>query len=407
MSTYATQLNGKWVNIIDATTEQSKKIQSDTEKENFVYTLIPNSDYLMLEDKATDHFYVLAKAGSGMKQKVTCSCKYFRETGNVCEHIIAMKDVDVGKLDAADEYLLKLLSSTNWHDDENGRFVPPDKEDEVIDEKPSEPEKPAPKEKPKPETKKEKPKKEDIPPPPNDHSDAPPKPTPKKKPGTAFDWIEGLVEYGVGQIFGDTGSAKTAICREIAEQAADSGKKVVYWDSEGNMTRSQREAMAKHKNITYILDRDWDHIKSMMESDISKNAPKLRKCDLFVLDSIGVPVLGVYGTMKQNQQGAALLGMQGLLYQLTVWAEANDTVVLVTNQPVSEMNKTKEQKADRHPFGDKAMFFTKEIFKVVVSERNEYKTVCHMLAWRSRSTGRGKMLGKVTISDKGTEIEVI
>ena len=96
--------------------------------------------------------------------------------------------------------------------------------------------------------------------------------------------------------------------------------------------------------------------------------------------------------------------MQGLLYRLTIWAEENDAVVIVTNQPVSEMNKTEAQKADRHPFGDKAMFFTKEIMKLIVAERTEYKTVCHVLAWRSRSAGRNRHLCTVTISDDGVEV---
>ena len=228
--------------------------------------------------------------------------------------------------------------------------------------------------------------------------------SPSKKTGSLFDWVENLIEFGVGQIFGDTGTAKTGFCREVAEQAADEGKKVVYWDTEGNMTRAQRAAMTEHKNITYILDRDWAHIKNMLSSELSKGSPKLGKCDLFVLDSIGVPVLGIYGTLKQNQKGNALQAMQGLLYELTKFAETNEAVVIVTNQPVSEMNKTEEQKADRHPFGDKAMFFTKEILKIVVGERNEYMTKCHILAWRSRSAGRGKMLCTVTVSDKGVEV---
>ena len=230
---------------------------------------------------------------------------------------------------------------------------------------------------------------------------------PSKNTGSLFDWTENLIEFGVGQIFGDTGTAKTAFCRKLAEDSADEGKKVVYWDTEGNMTRKQRAAMTEHKNITYVLDRDWAHIKNMLSSDLSKGSPKLGKCDLFILDSIGVPVLGIYGTLKQNQKGNALQAMQGLLYELTKFAEKNDAVVIVTNQPVSEMNKTEEQKADRHPFGDKAMFFTKEILKIVAGERTEYKTVCHILAWRSRSAGRGKMLCTVTVSDKGVEITPI
>lgn len=349
------------------------------------------------------YFVMFDKAGIG------CTCEFFAEHHTRCRHIIALSKLGKSRNDLLTDDAMgaMLMSAGGWTTDKDHVMIPPG-------EAPSTP--PPPKET------------EKIPPPPAEtpkSKKAPtetpkPAPTPAKAPSTpappsvppakaasgTFDWIEGLVEHGVGQIFGDTGTAKTALCRKIAEDAANCGKKVVYWDSEGNMTRQQRALMSDHENITYILDRDWEHIRSMMDQDVHKNAPKLRSCDLFVLDSIGVPVLGIYGTMKQNKQGAALQGMQGLLYNLTVWAEKHDAVVIVTNQPVSEMNKTKEQIADRHPFGDKAMFFTKEILRLTGGERNEYKTVCHLTAWRSRSAGRGKMIATVTVSDRGTEIEV-
>jgi RecA/RadA recombinase len=236
------------------------------------------------------------------------------------------------------------------------------------------------------------------------------------KTGSLFDWVENLIEFGVGQIFGESGEGKTALCRELAVQAADAGKKVVYWDTEGNMTRKQRAAMTAHKNIEYILDRDWEEIRHMLpvtgEDDrtgpsIYTKTPKLKKCDLFILDSIGVPVLGIYGDLKQNEKGSALQGMQGLVYRLTTWAEKNEAVVIVTNQPVSAMNKTKEQIKDRPPFGDKMKYFTKEIMKMVVAKRTDYATVCNLLTWRTRDTKRGKVLATVTISDSGVEVTPI
>ena len=468
-----TDYNTKWggsIKTIDATGDAGKKTQADVEAENYVYGKIPESDFYTCIDKANDAAYVLLRIGEGAKQEIGCSCDYFKKERKTCEHLYALRDIDVSKLDASPNWLVEFLQvDNNWHIDDNNRLVPPSTGSEKvvpevvasvppIDERPEEPLKkekktcphcnltmpesryekhlsvckknPA-KQKPQGSPTVEPPEKKEsprlvtqeapvIPPDPEidigvDVEQETPKKTgvkkttPKtdkpKKSTSIFDNIDELIEFGVGQIFGDTGTGKTAFCREIAEQAADAGKKVVYWDSEGNMTRKQRASMNEHKNIKYVLDRDWHHIKNMLNDDLSKGAYKLGKCDLFILDSIGVPVLGIYGTMKQNQKGEALQGMQGLLYNLTVWAEANDAVVIVTNQPVSEMNKTKEEIADRHPFGDKAMFFTKEILKIVIGERNEYKTVCHLLAWRSRSRGRGAMLGKVTISDKGTEIE--
>jgi RecA/RadA recombinase len=460
MTEYMTKWDGS-IKTIDATVETGRKTQAGVEAKNYDFAQIPESDYLTCIDKANDAAYVLLRIGEGAKQEIGCSCDYFKKERKTCEHLYALRDIDASKLDASPNWLVEFLQVDNdWHIDDNNRLVPPSTGSEKVvpevvasvpptNEEPPKKEKrtcphcnltmpasryeqhlsvckknpakqkpqgsptvePPPREKPKPpvipqdpeidigvDVEQEPPKEPGV-------KKTVPKTDKPKKSTSIFDNIEDLIEFGVGQIFGDTGTGKTAFCREVAEQAADAGKKVVYWDSEGNMTRKQRASMNEHKNIKYVLDRDWHHIKNMLNDDLSKGAYKLGKCDLFILDSIGVPVLGIYGTMKQNQKGEALQGMQGLLYNLTVWAEANSAVVIVTNQPVSEMNKTKEQIADRHPFGDKAMFFTKEILKIVIGERNEYKTVCHLLAWRSRSRGRGAMLGKVTISDKGTEIE--
>jgi len=174
MSTYATVLKtGSWINIIDATTEQGKRTQASVEAENYDVRQLPNSDFLTLEDKATDSIYVVAKMGKGTEQKVICSCKYFKESGKICEHIIALKDVKISELDATSEALINFLRATNWHDDEHGRFVPPDNEEPIIDASPKEQTKPEAK--PRPKT---KPKKEEIPPPPKD---VPPPPKREKK----------------------------------------------------------------------------------------------------------------------------------------------------------------------------------------------------------------------------------
>ena len=537
ITVYETKWGGS-IKTIDATTEPGKRTQAGMEHVNFVFGRVPNSDHVTCIDIAKEIAYVLLRTGEGAKQVVGCSCDYFKKEHKVCEHLFALKDIDVSKLKESDGWLVEFLANEeHWHV-VDGKLVPPSVDDGKTDpddagkpipepaKRPTIPPDPEidigvdvsdntttkttsakddtpklwsrtcpycphvetgvfldpvkaaiaehvaicpenPANKPdaevqKPESQKEttvespaqeKPKAPGIPQDPeidigvgeevpviiddvpmvDEHGQEvhekpePPKGhgvkkmTPKfpktdkpKKSTSIFDDIEDLIEFGVGQIFGDTGTGKTAFCRELAEKAADAGKKVVYWDSEGNMTRKQRASMAEHKNIEYILDRDWEDIRRMLPvtgednrtgQSIYSKTPKLKKCDLFILDSIGVPVLGIYGDLKQNQKGEALQGMQGLVYRLGAWAEKNDAVVIITNQPTSEMNKTKEQIAQGSPFGDKAKYFTKEILKIVIGERGEYKTVCHLLAWRSRSRGRGAMLGKVTISDKGTEIE--
>lgn len=239
------------------------------------------------------------------------------------------------------------------------------------------------------------------------------KKTPQPDEISLYDWLNELVEYAVCQVFGESGEGKTGFCRAVAVACADEGKKVIYWDTEGNMTRKQRHEMESHKNIKYILCRDWDEIRHMLpitgedtKTGPSKymNTPKLGDCDVAFVDSIGVPVLGEWGDMKQNEQGTALQRMQGLAYRLTKWAEKNESIVILTNQPVSAMNKTKAQIADRPPFGDKMKYFTKEIFKIVIDRKTDFATICKLVTWRTRDARRGKVVATVTISDSGVEV---
>lgn len=242
------------------------------------------------------------------------------------------------------------------------------------------------------------------------------KPAPKKPVNTdkisIYDWLNDLVEFAVCQIYGNSGHGKSALCRAIAVACADEGRKITYWDSEGNITRDQRDEMESHKNITYILCRDWDEIRHMLpikgedKTGPSKytNTPKLKDCDVAILDSIGVPVLGEWGDMKQNEQGTALQQMQGLAYRLTKWAEKNESIVILTNQPVSAMNKTKAQIADLSPFGDKMKYFTKEILKIFIDKKTDFATICKLVTWRTRNSASGKVIATITISDAGVKI---
>ena len=131
MSTYATKLTRPPVKSITATTEDSRRTQSDNEKAKYEFRQLPNSDYFTLFDAAKDTFYVLKKTGSGVNQEVQCSCEYYKETGNTCEHLFAMRDLDMGEIDATEEMIIEFLRATNWHDDEDGRFVPSENDESV------------------------------------------------------------------------------------------------------------------------------------------------------------------------------------------------------------------------------------------------------------------------------------
>ena len=129
MSTYATKLVRSPTKVISAKTEDRKQNQSDNEKEKYEFRQLPNSEYLSLFDAAKDTFYVLKKTGKNAKQEIQCSCEYFKETGNTCEHLLAMRDIDMNKLDATEDLIIEFLRATDWHDTEDGRFVPPENDE--------------------------------------------------------------------------------------------------------------------------------------------------------------------------------------------------------------------------------------------------------------------------------------
>jgi DNA replication protein DnaC len=52
-----------------------------------------------------------------------------------------------------------------------------------------------------------------------------------------LDMIYNYVGYDVLEIFGDTGTGKTAFVKKVAHDAAEAGKNVFYLDTERNLTK--------------------------------------------------------------------------------------------------------------------------------------------------------------------------
>jgi hypothetical protein len=132
-----TDYNTKWggsIKTIDATGDAGKKTQADVEAENYVYGVIPESDFYTCIDKANDAAYVLLRIGEGAKQEIGCSCDYFKKERKTCEHLYALRDIDASKLDASPNWLVEFLQVNNsWHIDDNNKLVPPSMDDGGID----------------------------------------------------------------------------------------------------------------------------------------------------------------------------------------------------------------------------------------------------------------------------------
>jgi len=233
--------------------------------------------------------------------------------------------------------------------------------------------------------------------------------TPKKeepvKAVNLYDFFLNLLEGepDLVEIFGETGSCKSAIALQLLKDAEAKGKKTLFIDTEGNLRPKQRP-----KN--YFYTPTLSELKKL----ILKREGLKDGYDVVILDSIGIPVLGAYAVATLRQRGDMLLGMQAIAYTLKSYARRNNCLVLIANQPISELSamsiedQNEREKAiyERRPFGDKMSFMIKEVLRTrqVVSKR-EY-TIVDVEAWRSRKYGRGTKLFSLKIDSKGVQVGV-
>jgi RecA/RadA recombinase len=200
--------------------------------------------------------------------------------------------------------------------------------------------------------------------------------------------VKSFVGNDICEIFGDTGSGKTTFSLELMKSAVESGKKVFMVDTE--------------RNLKDDLEKDYVYLPSFeLIYDFVRS--KLPNVDVLILDSIGVPALGQYASLDMRQRGDCLLKCQEIFYRLKKWAYKNNSICMITNQPVSEFGK--EKGTILYPWGDKAIFFVKEVWKSNTLSNSPDKTICSIESFRSRKMGRGRRMFKLTITDSGVVVE--
>ena len=204
--------------------------------------------------------------------------------------------------------------------------------------------------------------------------------------------IYSLVGYDTFMVFGPTGSGKTSFALWLAHEFARSGLKVWYLDSERNLSRAP-----KHENIEYIYTPVFDEIFNYV-----RNLPKAH---LYIIDSIGIPVLAAYAESSMYEKGSMLLKMVTIAHYLKIATYRNKALALIINQPVSPYGKEKVSEEDLRPLGSKALFLSKEIIRSYIVETSPSKTICELRAWRSRKFGRGKLLFRIEITDQGVNVK--
>jgi len=191
------------------------------------------------------------------------------------------------------------------------------------------------------------------------------------------------------QIFGDTGSGKTTFALEVVRSALDNGMKAVYIDTERNLRKED-------------IPEGVEYFYSPFLQDVLARLSKLPKADLYVLDSLGFPVLANMALVDLKKKGDLLMKAIAITHYLKVLSYKNNALVLVTNQPQSEFGKS--DTTDLPPFGAKSLFGYKEIWRSKIAKTSETETLCVIQSWRSRMFGRGRELFILRIGDSGVKI---
>jgi hypothetical protein len=194
------------------------------------------------------------------------------------------------------------------------------------------------------------------------------------------------------ELFGGSGTGKSSFAYAVTLDALKLGKKVYFLDAERNLNMGEVPA-----GMTYYYTPDYNMILNY-----ARNLPK---ADLYVLDSLGMSVLPMYAEAPMDQQGKMLLKAVSLMEYFKLATYKHNALALVSNQPVSAFGKTGVAEEDLRPWGDKAIFLVKEVWRTQQVESSEDKTVCEVRAWRSRKFGRGKLLFKLTISGEHVAVE--
>jgi RecA/RadA recombinase len=193
-------------------------------------------------------------------------------------------------------------------------------------------------------------------------------------------------------VFGPSGSGKSTFAYMVALDALKLGRKVYFLDAERNLNLEKVP-----DGMVYYYTPEFSAILNF-----ARNLPQ---ADLYVLDSLGYPVLTQYAEASMDEKGRILLKTVALSQYLKIATYRYKALALTINQPVSSFGRTGVSAEELHPFGDKAVFGYKEVWRTSVVESREGETVCEIRSWRSRRWGRGKLLFKLRIHGGGVDVE--
>lgn len=203
------------------------------------------------------------------------------------------------------------------------------------------------------------------------------------------------IGYDVMQVFGDTGTCKSAFALYLTSEVVKYGK-VLYIDTELNLPSTPPES----DRVKLLHLMDFNSLSSWIRSLVKSS----ENYKLIVIDSITAPVESRLSELKLDEKGKAFQEMYALMYRLKYYTLMRKAFVLVINQISYDFSGSAGSELDKvKPFGGKSKHLSKVALFSRLDKSTPELTKASFVVWKGRKWGRGKKLIEVYVSSKGVE----
>lgn len=203
------------------------------------------------------------------------------------------------------------------------------------------------------------------------------------------DFLEGGIEKGIiTNIYGESGTGKTAFCIQVAAEVAQKGGKVAYVDTEGGFSPERMKQIGNEEALENLVIKNPVDFQSQEETiDELEALVKREDVDLVVVDS----AVSLY-RLKVNGDNASEINqrLSQQLSELSKIARTQQIPIMITNQVYTSFDEEDLELVGR----DVPKYWSKCLIKL--SEKGSRK----MEISKHRSMPRGRSR-KFSITNDG------
>jgi len=203
------------------------------------------------------------------------------------------------------------------------------------------------------------------------------------------DFLQGGIEKGIiANVYGESGTGKTAFCIQVAAEVAQNGGKVAYIDTEGGFSPERMKQMADEDALENLVIKNPVDFKGQEETiDELEALVEKEGIDLVIVDS----AVSLY-RLKVNGDNASEINqrLSQQLSELSKIARTQNIPVMITNQVYTSFDEEDLELVGR----DVPKYWSKCLIKL--SENSSRK----MEISKHRSIPRGRSR-KFSIANEG------